>query len=72
MKKHREKYASTWSDAEKKSILSFQQNLTARQEHQVRYSECVYLKERRKGAKARMEADAKRALRFVLGVKKNG
>ena len=26
----------------------------------------------RKGAKARMEADAKRALRFVLGVKKNG
>lgn len=40
--------------------------------NRLAYLERKELYERRKGAKARMEADAKRAVRFMLGVKKNG
>lgn len=36
MKKHREKYASTWSEQEKKAILASEKNLTPGQEHQER------------------------------------
>lgn len=65
MKKHREKYASTWSEQEKKAILASGQNLTPGQEHQVNYAERVYRKDRRKSAMARMDERIKSALRFL-------
>lgn len=65
MKKHREKNASTWSEHEKKAILSSRQNLTAKQEHQVNYAECVYRKDHRRTAMARMDERIRNALRFL-------
>lgn len=65
MKKHREKYASTWSEQEKKAILASGQNLTASEVHQVNYAECVYRKDRRKKAMARMDERIKSALKFL-------
>lgn len=65
MKKHREKYASTWSEQEKKAILSSEKNLTAGEEHQVNYAECVYRKDHRKSAMARMDERIRNALRFL-------
>lgn len=65
MKKHCSKFCSTWSEQEKKAILASGQNLTASQEHQVNYAECVYRKDRRRTAMARMDERIKSALRFL-------
>lgn len=65
MKKHRQKYCSTWSEQEKKAILSSERNMTANEVHQVHYAECVYRKDRRKTAMARMDERIKSALRFL-------
>lgn len=64
VRKNLKQRATTWSEAEKKSITSIK-DLNANQWHQVNYAQTVARVANRKAARARMDERMKNALKFL-------
>lgn len=64
VRKNLKQRATTWSEAEKKSITSIK-DLNANQWHQVNYAQTMARYVHKKSAMARMEERMKNALRFL-------